>query len=397
MGIWTAAAKGVRYKEHPTRRHGKRPDRYWCLQYKLDGKTINEAVGWWSDGVTQGQCEELLAELRANKKSGGGPRTLRELREFNTRRRAEEKEAREAAAHRNRTLGGFWETEYYPRAALTRPTHSLTCQRSLIRNWLTEISEKPLREITTGDVENLVLRPMVEAGKSTAHISQALNLVSVVWNMAAGLGLTNGENPVSRVKKPERDDKRDRFLSKSEAANLLAALKDLSIDSHDVVLLSMFSGLRVGECLKLTWADVNLDEGTIFVKDTKITRNRHAYVTAEIRDMLIRRLAGAGVKSALVFDYGGRVNRYHLVHNDFSQTVKDLELNKGITDSRQKVVIHTLRHTFASWLVQKGTPLYTVSKLLGHSSLRMTERYAHLAPDTQRAAAMDLEGILNRN
>jgi len=58
------------------------------------------------------------------------------------------------------------------------------------------------------------------------------------------------------------------------------------------------------------------------------------------------------------------------------------------------MVIHTLRHTFASWLVQRGTPLYTVSKLMGHSSIKMTERYAHLAPDTQRAAAMDLEGIL---
>jgi integrase len=44
--------------------------------------------------------------------------------------------------------------------------------------------------------------------------------------------------------------------------------------------------------------------------------------------------------------------------------------------------------------VRIGTPLYTVSKLMGHSTLRMTERYAHLAPDTQKAAAMDLEGIL---
>jgi integrase len=50
--------------------------------------------------------------------------------------------------------------------------------------------------------------------------------------------------------------------------------------------------------------------------------------------------------------------------------------------------------TFASWLVQMGTPLYTVSQLLGHSDLKMTTRYTHLAPDTQQAAAMELEGIL---
>lgn len=48
---WIAAAKGIRYREHETRKHGKRPDRYWCIQYKLNGKTINEAVGWWSEGA----------------------------------------------------------------------------------------------------------------------------------------------------------------------------------------------------------------------------------------------------------------------------------------------------------------------------------------------------------
>ena len=58
------------------------------------------------------------------------------------------------------------------------------------------------------------------------------------------------------------------------------------------------------------------------------------------------------------------------------------------------VVFHTLRHTFASWLVQKGQPIYTVSKLLGHRGIKHTERYAHLAPTTQRAAVQGLEGAL---
>lgn len=65
-----------------------------------------------------------------------------------------------------------------------------------------------------------------------------------------------------------------------------------------------------------------------------------------------------------------------------------------IDDARQRVVFHTLRHTFASWLVQKGTPLYTVAELMGHTTLTMTRRYAHLAPDTVRKAALSLEGSL---
>jgi integrase len=76
--------------------------------------------------------------------------------------------------------------------------------------------------------------------------------------------------------------------------------------------------------------------------------------------------------------------------------VAELGFNKGITDARQKLVFHSLRHTFASWLVQRGTPIYEVAKLLGHSTVRMTERYSHLAPDTVRQAALGLGGILDK-
>jgi site-specific recombinase XerD len=70
----------------------------------------------------------------------------------------------------------------------------------------------------------------------------------------------------------------------------------------------------------------------------------------------------------------------------FEQAVKESGLNDGIKDSRHKVVFHTLRHTFASWLVQDGVKLEVVSQLLGHSSLNITMRYAHLAPSQGKSA-----------
>jgi len=136
-----------------------------------------------------------------------------------------------------------------------------------------------------------------------------------------------------------------------------------------------------------------LEDGRIFVKDTKNKRNRHAYITAEIREMLTRRYKGQQ-KTNRVFDTGRIKDLYQMVMYYFRLAVNELGLNDGLTDHRQKLVFHSLRHTFASWLVQMGKPLYTVCRLMGHSSIKMTERYAHLAPDTQRAAAMELEGIL---
>ena len=92
MATWISAGKGIRYQEHATRKHGKKPDRYWCLQYRLRGKNINEAVGWWSAGASQAQCEELFLKLRENWRSGQGPQTLREMRAFNRERREAEQE-----------------------------------------------------------------------------------------------------------------------------------------------------------------------------------------------------------------------------------------------------------------------------------------------------------------
>jgi integrase len=143
----------------------------------------------------------------------------------------------------------------------------------------------------------------------------------------------------------------------------------------------------------LTWADIDLEGGRIFVKDTKNKHNRHAFITAELKEMLTRRAQGRSETDNVFPSVKSKFGNSALGYR-FDQAVNKLGLNEGVGDRRRKVVFHTLRHTFASWLVQMGTPLYTVSRLLGHNSLKMTERYAHLAPETQRAAAMELEGIL---
>ena len=85
------------------------------------------------------------------------------------------------------------------------------------------------------------------------------------------------------------------------------------------------------------------------------------------------------------------------ISNAFGRTVKDLGLNNGVEDQRYKVVFHTLRHTFASWLVEDGTDLYAVQKLMGHSTISMTERYAHLSNGTLQNAVKRLEKNLSKN
>lgn len=81
------------------------------------------------------------------------------------------------------------------------------------------------------------------------------------------------------------------------------------------------------------------------------------------------------------------------ISRTFARTVAEIGLNKGITDRRMKVVFHTLRHTYASWLVEKGVDLYTVKELIGHSSLAMTERYSHVGENAKTMAVRKLDKI----
>ena len=73
------------------------------------------------------------------------------------------------------------------------------------------------------------------------------------------------------------------------------------------------------------------------------------------------------------------------------RAVNKIGLNDSIVDSRLKVVFHTCRHSFASWLVADGADLFTVRELMGHKSIAMTERYSHLSPDTLRKAVKSME------
>jgi integrase len=84
----------------------------------------------------------------------------------------------------------------------------------------------------------------------------------------------------------------------------------------------------------------------------------------------------------------------HTRRNACRKTKRRCRVNVGITERRQKVTFHTLRHTFASWLAIQGTPILAIKELLGHKSLAMTERYSHLIPDMKREAVAGIAKLM---
>ena len=193
-----------------------------------------------------------------------------------------------------------------------------------------------------------------------------------------------------KIKIKQKDNKRMRFLTKEEANVLLDALKQKSINLHDMALFSLLEGARAGAIFNLQWKDIDWDINRVTLLDTK---NGETYIQPlhpTIKEMLLRRYKED--KEGYIFKSksGGKIKD---LSNTYQRTIDALGFNDGITDNRQKVVFHTLRHTYASWLVMNGVDLYTTQKLMGHKSNQMTQRYAHLAPGHLEKAINTLTGF----
>lgn len=398
---------GVRYREHATRKHGVRPDRCFSVRYKVDGRDKEEVAGWSSGGMSAEKAFGLLSKIRENIRLGSGPKSLAAFRLLSQQKENEVAQAASIKGAAATTFSMFWETCYLPEAEAEKKATTMESERWLYSKWIKPVlGNTPLQQIDEAAVRDVALCAQ-RADKSAATVRYILAVISQVWGKAAGRNLVEGENPVRKVKKPRKDNRRMRFLSPKEAKELLDALALRSQDIRDCAVLSLFSGLRAGEIHALTWGDVDLDNGTIFVRDPKNKNNRHAFIAEEVREVLQRRMNGQP-KTNLIFPAAnGKVRRW--VSDTFARVVDELGYNDSgeftlntdgervpvkIQDARHRVVFHTLRHTFASWLVQNGTPLFTVAELMGHTDLEMTKRYSHLAPSSLREAALSLQGKL---
>jgi len=250
-----------------------------------------------------------------------------------------------------------------------------------------------LSKISPLDLEELKAE-LFEKGLAPATVKHVLVLVRQIFNKAIAWGMWSGENPVKKIKLPRLNNRRERFLNQREAKLLLEKLQKVSSQLHDMALLSLHTGMRAGEIFALRKGHLDIENGLIHIADPKNGRSRKAFMTPTVKEMFKR--LGPGEPEDYVFE--SRVEGpIQSVSHAFDRIVKALTFNEGITDPRQKVTFHTLRHTFASWLALQNTPILTIKELLGHQSLAMTERYSHLIPDQKKEAVAGIEKVFNTN
>lgn len=385
--------KGVRYYEHPARKHGVGKDKYFAIRYQRDGKRIEEGIGWTSEldpkdkkHWTAEKAAIVLAELKeAARGLEKGPTRLREKREIEDSRKAADEAEQERLEKDAVTFDTFFTDTYLPLAKSSKKESSTNREEGLYSVWIKPvIGHLSLKEVAPFTLEKLKQRM---AGKKQAprSIEYALAVIRQVYNTAKRSGAYLGESPTVNVKRPKIDNGRMRFLTRTEADAILAALKDKSPDVHDMTLLSLLAGLRFSEIASLTWQDVDVSKGTLTIRDAK-GGSRYAFLTEQAADLLLNR--DEGKPSEYVFQ--GRKGKLGRISPTFFRAVDDLKLNEGIDDPRLQICFHSCRHSYASWMIEQGADLYTVQKLLGHKTNVMTQRYAHLSENRLKDAAKAL-------
>ena len=302
------------------------------------------------------------------------------------------------------TLGEFIAEIYDPWTRARRPKWADTYMAQLKRlfgHWY----GRPLTSLTVADIDQWQTRRITE-GIAPATVQRDLNYLASALTRAVKLGHL-AANPVRRIERPRIDrTPKVRYLNPAEEKRLREALRERDAETRaardsanrwrrerkqdplpplpyfgdhltPAVLLSMNTGLRRGELLALRWTNVDMKGRQITIEGStaKAGQTRHIPLNAEALDVLKKwkEQAPAG-------------ERLFPIDTSFKTAWAKLLERAHITGFRW----HDLRHHFASRLVQAGVALNTVRELLGHGSMAMTLRYAHLAPDQKREAVARL-------
>jgi integrase len=256
--------------------------------------------------------------------------------------------------------------------------------------WLyPHLTGRELATLTVGDIY-AYWQKRRDAQIKDATIRRELSLLSAALNHARIRWGWKVDNPVEGHLPPASEG-RLRWIRQDEAQALINAAGAEPRSPHlpDFIRLALNTGCRKNELLGLEWSRVNLQDNLIYLEThhTKTRQRRAIPLNREARSALINRArfrAEQCPDSNWVFcDQNGQ--RIANVRRSFETACRRINL--------EDFTIHDLRHTCAAWLVSAGVALAEIRDLLGHASITMTERYAHLAPENIRAAVEMLDSV----
>src|SRR6059058_4405066 len=249
---------------------------------------------------------------------------------------------------------------------------SIRTERNRVLAWAREFGSRSLGQITREEIEAWRRNKMTKCRPAT--INRALSRLRRMFSLGVEWELLE-ESPLARIRFLRENNARTRYLSLQECQRLIASC--IAPHIRALVGVALHSGMRLGEILNLRWYDLDFASGFILVRDSKNGESRHVPMDATLSALFRAYPHRLGTDLVFSSSRGGRIVD---VRTGFLNSCKRV----GLTDLH----FHDLRHTFASQFVMAGGDLYILKEILGHKSITMTQRYAHLSP-TYKIKAID--------
>jgi integrase len=355
----------------------------WYLFFRADGKRAKHKIGD-ATILTAEQARELARDFLNKLTHGENPHVKEKIAP-------------------KLTLGEYIDKIYVPQY---RPSKHILWR--LTTHFKGKFWNRAIDSITVKDIQ-IWRNQRLDAGTKAATINKDCGALIAALNKAVYDG-TIAANPLEKLRRlPEEgiSDEADskeiiRFLDDDERERLYDALDarekriraasnipdSVAFADHikPMVIISLASGIRRGSLFGLLWNDIDFDNNTLTLRPSNVKSKRKTILplSTDTRTTLLAWKRQAG-NEGLVFPSPVTGTMLTNVKKAWAGILKDAK----IEDFRW----HDMRHDFASRLVKSGVDLFRVQKLMGHSDISMTQRYAHLAPNDLQRAIDELDSM----
>ncbi|PKK95067.1 MAG: hypothetical protein CVV60_03185 [Tenericutes bacterium HGW-Tenericutes-5] len=256
------------------------------------------------------------------------------------------------------------------------------------RKFLTKIKEFLINQgvYSVIQITNDVIYKYVSQEKSRGlknnTINKSVDCLRYCLNYCHKLGYIN-ENPLNNFEKLPNDDIETVTVDKNLLKRIFKHLRSqertaINIQNHLIFLLLIDTGIRRRELINIRTENVNLDKSFIYLTHTKTNRNRYIFLSKETIEVLNEYLNIMPKLSEYLFI--NTLNHKQITDSKINWLVKKIKEDLKIPDN-VSISPHKFRHTYATMCLNNGADIIHVQKLLGHTTLRMTQRYLHKSYD----------------
>ena len=356
---------GIFYRETMT---NDRIDKTFYIRYKDENNKDKEIkVGKYSEGYREAYCNQLRNEIITKQRTGEEPPSIASKKKrnilsietiandyFNYRKESKTK-ANDISQYNNHILPYFKNIDFE-----TIDKNEILQFANKLKKTKSKFKEDLLSDKSINNILNF-LKTLIKHGFKNDFIKNDFSKYISLLNI---------------------DNAREKFLTKEE----IKILYENSKNDETLYLLfklALNTGGRLATLLNICKKDIDFTHNLITLKDFKNNSTYKAFLTENLKALLEIRTIHLKMDDKLFVSNPER--RLRSMLNELFN--KDINTN----DRKNKVVFHSLRHTFASHLAINGTPIFTIQKLMNHKDIRMTLRYAKLSPDSGRESILSLD------